>query len=211
MPLTLFGLLKPKQECNGLIGYYGLADWWRNAFSDDERRHMTERFQPLGSSSGSLTEQDVSWTSQSAVGFLHCFAGWFSAAEDRPIAYKILAKADELESEAPVLDRHFLCQVKLETHYKDRDKPGELEKAIEACRAQIALAPKAVEAFRAEYQGAPLPGHRGYQQLAIILEKQGRFDEAIELCRMADQQEWAGDWDHRIARCIKKQAKAATR
>lgn len=211
MPLSLFGLFGAKEECKGLIGYYGLAQWWHGTFSDEERQRMTERFQPLGSSSGSLTRDEISWTSQSAVGFLHAFAGWFSAPADRPIAYKILAKADELAAEAPVIDRHFLCQAKLETHYKDREKSGELEKAVAACRAQIELAPEAAEAFKAEYAGAPLPGHRGYQQLAIILEKQGSFEEAIDLCRRADRQGWAGDWDHRIARCARKQVKAGSR
>lgn len=209
MPLSLFGLLGRKDEVKGLIGYYGLAPWWLSTFSDDERKRIEARFQPLGSSPGSLTQDEISWSSQAVVGFLQCLSGWFSSPDDRSIAYKILTKADELASEAPVLDRHFLCQAKLETHYKDREKPGELDKAIEACRDQIRLAPEAADAFRAAYPNAPLPGHKGYQQLAIILEKQGRFDEVIELCLRAEQQGWAGDWDGRSERCTKKRAKSA--
>jgi len=211
MSLSLFGLLWAKDEPKGLIGYYGLADWWRSAFSDDERQRMVTRFQPLGSSPGSLTQGEISWSSQSAVGFMQAFAGWFTGPEDRSIAYKILAKANELAGTAPVLDRHFLCQAKLETHYKDRDKPGELDRAIAACREQIGLAPAAADAFRSAYPGAPLPGHKGFQQLAIILEKQGQFAEAIDLCRMADAQGWAGDWEGRVARCEKKRDRVSTR
>jgi hypothetical protein len=52
-----------------------------------------------------------------------------------------------------------------------------------------------------------LPGHKGYQQLAVILEKQGRFQEAIDLCTQAAQQGWGGDWEHRIERNAKRLAK----
>jgi len=207
MPISLFGLLRPKGEVKGLIGYYALTQWWLNTFSDHERERMVARFRPLGSSPGSLTQDDISWSSQSVVGFMHAFAGWFAGPDERSIAYKILAKADELADAAPALDRHFLCQAKLEMHYKDREQPGELEKAIGACRDQIRLAQEAADAFRAAYPNAPLPGHKGYQQLAIIFEKQGRFDEAIELCRTAEQQGWAGDWETRSGRCAKKRTK----
>ena len=93
-------------------------------------------------------------------------------------------------------------------YYKDRDKPEYLEKAVQACEQQIELAPKAAAAFKAEYRDSPLPSHRGYQQLAIILEKQKNFEEAIELCEWAGKQGWAGDWDKRIERCKKKLEKA---
>ena len=198
----------------GEIGYFGLAEWWQSAFSDDERRYIRDRYQPLGSSGDTLTSGDISCTSQSVVGFLHGLASWFSRKEDRPIGYKILAKAEELaDDNTPVLDRHFMYQTKLELHYKDRDKPGHLEKAVAACLQQIELAPQAAAAFKAEYSAfgnAPLPSHRGYQQLAIVLEKQKNFREAMGLCAQAEKQGWAGDWQHRIERCCKKLARART-
>ena len=120
-----------------------------------------------------------------------------------------MEKAEELaETEGSVLDAHFLYGQKLAIYYKDRETPGCLEKAIKACKQQIALAEKAAKAFRREYKDSPLPSHKGYQQLAIILEKQGKFDETIELCRKADKQGWAGDWEKRIERCRKKADKA---
>lgn len=199
---------KPKKT-KGLIGYFGLESWWHSEFSEDERRHIAATFQPLGSSGDSLTSGDISYTSQTAVGVLHNLAGWFSKEIDRPIAHKILKKAEELsETEGSVLDAHFLYGQKLGIYYKDRDIPGYLEKAIEACNQQIALAEKAAKAFRTEYTDSPLPSHKGYQQLAIILEKQGKFDETVELCRNAEKQGWAGDWAKRIERCRKKADKA---
>jgi len=98
-----------------------------------------------------------------------------------------------------------LCQQKIEVYYKDRDKPEYLARAVEACKEQIAMAPASAKAFLVEYYyDSFLPGHKGYQQLAIILEKAARFQEAIALSRQAKSQGWAGDWDRRVERCEKK-------
>ncbi len=197
-----------KRRIKGNIGYFGLADWWLSAFTDEERRYIRERYQPLGFSNDTLTSGDISYTSQTSIGFLSGLAGWFVKAGDRAIAYKILEKAEELAKEVtPVLDHHFMYQTKLELYYKERDKPGYLEKAIEGCLQQIELAPQAADAFRAAYKGSPLPGHKGYRQLAIILEKQANFREVIVLCTRAQKEGWADDWEQRIERCRKKMAK----
>ena len=206
--MGLFGFRKSPRHIKGSIGYFGLEDWWLTAFSDDERHHIQATFQPLGSSGDSLTSGTISSTTQTAVGLLGALAGWFRKPEDRPIAHKILDKTAELSKNAPLLDVHFLYQQMIETYYKDRDKPEYMDRAVEACRQQIAIAPDAAKAFKAEYGGSPLPAHRGYEQLAIILEKDGRFQDAITLSRQAESQGWAGDWAHRVERCEKKLEKA---
>ena len=99
---------------------------------------------------------------------------------------------------------HFFYSTKLEVFYKDRDlRPNGLELAIQSCEQQIANAPAAATAFKQKYDGN-LPAHKGYSQLAIILEKQKRYDEAISLCEKAKSQGWAGDWDKRLERCDKR-------
>jgi tetratricopeptide (TPR) repeat protein len=206
--MSLLGIFKEKPRIKGIIGYFGLADWWLTEFSDSERQHIQERFQPLGSSGSSLIERDISYTSVTAVGFLHALAGWFAKAEDRHIAYKILKKAEELVNDKTrLLDVHFLYGTKVEIYYKDRDKLGGLEKAIQACKQQICYAQKAAKAFKREYKNS-LPTHKGYEQLAIILEKQNKYSEAIEICQQALEQGWAGDWERRIERCRKKAGNA---
>jgi hypothetical protein len=199
-----FGSGKSSERAYGLIGYFGLTDWWLTAFNEDERRYIQTKFQPLGSSGDSLTSGVISYSTDTATGLLGSLAGWFRKPEERPIAHRILDKAIELSTGAPVLDLHFLYQQLIETYYKDRDKPQYLDKAIAACRQQIALASDAARAFEAEYADSPLPAHRGYEQLAIILEKQGHFEEVIALVREAEAQGWAGDWAGRLKRCAKK-------
>jgi hypothetical protein len=203
--MGLFSFLIGERKVKGHIGYFGLADWWLSSFSDHERRYIQGRYQPLGLSGNSLTSGDLSCSSQSVVRFLCGLAGWFGKPGDRRIACRILAKAEELSAnEEHALDRHFLYGEKLSLYYKDREDPAFLDKAIQACKEQISVADRAARAFHAEYKGQALPGHKGYQQLAIILEKQNQFNEAITLCSRAAEQGWAGDWEKRIGRLQKK-------
>lgn len=207
--MRLFSFSKSPQRIQGSIGYFGLEEWWLSTFSDEERRHIEATFQPLGDSGNSLTSGAISYTSQTAVGLLHSLAGWFTKEQDRVIARKMLDKAEDLaKNGARVLDLHFLYGQEVSIYYKDRDKPAYLDKAVRACRQQIALAPQAAEAFKAEYGDSQQPSHKGYEQLTIILEKQGKLQETIELSAQAQAQGWSGDWSGRIERCKRKLAKA---
>lgn len=103
----------------------------------------------------------------------------------------------------PVLDRHFELSESIPELYKRREEEG-LEKTIEACNQQIGLALQAKTAFLEQYPWQPLPSHTGYEKLTIILDKQGRYQEAIKVCVQAEAEGWAGDWDKRIGRCQAK-------
>jgi hypothetical protein len=56
--------------------------------------------------------------------------------------------------------------------------------------------------------GNRLPRHVGYERLAIILEKNKEYDQAIRTCEAAKLGGWSGDWDRRIDRCAARMAKA---
>jgi hypothetical protein len=205
----LFG--KKDQKIGGVIGYHGLVDWWLATFTEEERRYMEGVYQPIGAvvegGSSTLTTGHIISTSQSICGFLWAFATWFNKPNDRYLAVKILDKAEQVP--ASVLDRHFLYLQKIRTYYKDRDTiPGSLDKAIAACEMQISIAPQAAAAFRKEPGFKTIPAHTGYEQLAIIRDKEGEYVEAISLCQQAKAQGWSGDWDKRIARYQKKLDKA---
>ncbi|SFS60272.1 tetratricopeptide repeat protein [Marininema halotolerans] len=92
-----------------------------------------------------------------------------------------------------------------QAHYKRRaEDPTALEKTIYYCEKQIQYAPMAIAANRMDHQAKELPQHYGYKQLAIIYEKQGEIDKAIDLCKQAEQQGWKGDWSARIERYKKR-------
>lgn len=210
--MSPFGLFNKKPVIEGELGYFGLGDWWLATFTPEERDYIERIYKPIevggGDNQKPLTQGKILTTSETAVKLLAGLAGWFDKPKDISIATRILTKAEGLSS-ANVLDRHFLYQQMIETYYRARDtSPDALDNAIAACQKQIDIAPSAAKAFKKEYSaqeaertfGARLPAHVGYTQLAIIRDKQKKYEEALHMCRQAKQQGWNGDWDKRIAR-----------
>jgi hypothetical protein len=112
---------KKDKKIGGVIGYYGLADWWLATFTEEERRYMEQTFQPMsvgigGGQSSSLTTGQIISKSRSACGFLGTFAGWFHNANDRHLAYRILDKAEQVPGDT--LDRHFMYHQMIKTYYR---------------------------------------------------------------------------------------------
>ena len=200
----MFSLFRKKPASRGLVGYLGLTDWWDNDLDETERRRILERYQPLGGSSESLIEGEVLSTSQSALHLLWGLSTWFKAPADYIIARKIFSKGEELVPKAQVLDAHFFYQAQIEVFYRNRDEvPAAMSLATLACEKQIALSPAAAIAFQKD-QGATLPSHKGFQQMAIILEKGAQYDDAIRLCLKARAEGWNGDWESRLNRLSKR-------
>jgi tetratricopeptide (TPR) repeat protein len=204
------------EELGGLIKYYGLTDWWLATFTADERHKIVETYQPMGftfeslvgEASDELTEGEVHFSSGSATELLSGLAGWFKNELDRRVAYRLLNKAEELSEEADVLVKHFMYQAKIQIYYRFRYVDDfALQKAVEACEQQISISDGAARAFKEEYGGQVLPAHVGFEQLAIIREKDGRIEEAIGLCEQALKEGWSGNWERRITRYEKKRPK----
>ena len=95
----------------------------------------------------------------------------------------------------------------IKVYYRDRKTGDYYQKSIQLCQRQIELSPRSRAAFLKKHSKQPLPSHVGYEQLAIILDKERRWAEAIKLCRKARSEGWGGDWDKRIARYESKVAK----
>jgi len=240
-------------KIGGYIEYHGLTEWWLSSFSEDERDHIVKTFKPMGSSGEVLIRGNFDFINQSPSRLLFDLAGWFKTKENRTIAFRLIGKAEELLNEnSDILDVHFFYSNKINMYYKHREvEPEALAIAIEACKKQIAIAPKAKKAFMDEQQAElptgykpeyrrvrlsdeeykkqlaeaggdkskvsrseivpwsddqeiPLPSHLGFEQLAIIEEKQGNYEETIKLSKEALKQGWRGDWEKRIERCMKK-------
>lgn len=201
---NIFGTTKGSKQIKGLIKYFSLVDWWLTAFSDDERKRIIEVYRPMGSTE-SIIEGDIISTSTNALNFLWCLAGWFNNKNDRTIAFKILDKAKEFVNSSPILDVHFYYSAIIDIYYPERNNmPDAMRIATDACLDQIKIAPEAAKAFKEEYPGQDLPGHRGYEQLSIIREKQKDFSGTIKICEQALTQGWGGNWQGRIDRNNRK-------
>ena len=205
----MFNLFKSQKNIGGEIAYHKLTEWWLETFNKQEQDYIVKTFQPLGSSGEALIKGEIQYSSGSAVSLLANLAGWFKNVKDRQIGYRLLDKAEKLiDDNTNILDIHFFYQNKLEFYYRFREEDQEsLNTAIGACKKQIELSPNAILAFKKEYEHEKLPMHTGYEQLAIILEKQEKYDEVIDLCKQAKEQMWNGEWDKRIERCLKKKSK----
>lgn len=218
-----------RRKIGGLIGKSGLTDWWLN-LTEEERTTIRKACDP---ENRFLLRDSPHSQEERPLAFFTNLARSLNRPATRHTAQKVLLAAERLLGGAPILDQHFYFQVVIETFYPERDRdPAALAKTVWACQQQIRLAPEVAEQFRYwprqhleslrqilgdEYatmwarehkdeleREYPLPAHVGYAQLAIILEKQGRYDEAIAICRQAMTQGWAGEWDRRIARLERK-------
>lgn len=112
---------------------------------------------------------------------------------------EIDALIDDLQADhGNILDLHFAILERITDHYRRRQEGDNYHKAIVSCRAQIKIQADAAKQFFKEYPNQSLPAHTGYNQLVIILEKEKKFREALELTKEAKANGWNGDWDRRI-------------
>jgi len=188
----------------GSLGYYCLLDWWDKEFTKQEQLYIIDKYKPMGG--GELTTGTILGSSATAINFLTDLQSWFTTLSDEIISEKILKKAESLlTGETPILDIHFLYSCSIEHYYKKRNIDfGFYELANQYCLKQIALGQKAKDAFLSEPWFPTLPRHKGYEQLAIILEKEKKYDEALKLCYEARDAGWNSDWDKRISTLQRK-------
>ncbi|WP_447879837.1 tetratricopeptide repeat protein [Serratia fonticola] len=190
----------------GMIGYVGLVDWWDNDLSASDRRAIVDGYHPLGDEDAIPDKGQTIYRAglnSKPVTQLRVIIDLLNATTPYAVMKKIIAKGESVAMECTnALDVHFFFASVISTEYRHRDEEeGALDRAIEACKNQISVAAKAKSKFKSD---GFIPSHQGYKQLAIILEKQKKFKEAVKLCEKALKQGWSGDWEKRIERCTKK-------
>ena len=91
-------------------------------------------------------------------------------------------------------------------YYANREKENHFDLAIEYCQKQIHISKQVKKAWLIKNFNDPqLPGHFGFKQLAIIYEKQGEYEEALELTKRCLEEGWNNkDSKKRIDRLEKK-------
>ncbi|STC69259.1 Uncharacterised protein [Corynebacterium pilosum] len=146
----------------------------------------------------------------------------------RELALRMADKAWELKDDPGpakgaenVFARHSALGSMMKIYYRHRANPEHFKRAVECTELQIEMQAEAMQAWHAleedllaklrkynpgysrEHPATP-PGHLGYKQLAIVLEKEKRYQEALDLVEEAKAAGWSGDWDKRAGRLQKK-------
>lgn len=172
-------------------------------FTEIEKKIILEKYKPLN---GITLTDSMTTVTDSEINFLTVLQSWFTNSCDEIISEKILLRAESLVSnENPILDIHFLYNSLIEHYYKKRDvDPIYLDLAKVYCQKQIDISQGVKDKFQSEQWYGKLPRHLGFERLAIILEKEKKYLESIELCKVADYIGWNSDWTKRINRLLKK-------
>jgi len=190
------------------LKYYKIDEEWNSIFSIDEKETIIQVFQPLGFNKEENTNRVITESSASLIAFLSNLLGWFKKPQYYVIGKKIITLCEKhIDSINSILDLHFYYQNKIQFYYANRTEVNEaLNYAIESCDEQIRIATKSATGFKKEWKSSDLPNHIGYKQLAIILEKQKKWDQLIMLCEKAKDQGWKGDWIERIEKANRKRS-----
>ncbi len=202
-------LARRVERRGGELDYFGLRAWWASTFSPAERDHIEAVFTTPDLPAGSrpLTRDRGLLAVQTAAGLLALVSDRLGErAQDRALARRMLAKAEERAlAEHDVLGLHVTYHQTIRLHCRWKEYFADaIDLAFAACHKQMRLAAEAAKAFRAKSPEQPLPTHLGYLQAATILEQQGAYAQALEICRQAEAEGWGGNWSWRIQRLARK-------
>jgi hypothetical protein len=202
-------ILRRRLATTGELGYFGLTGWWTSSFTAAERDHMEAAFCTGEVPAGvrPLTRDRGSSTFPTAAALLTVLADRLSEKlQDRGLACKVLAEAEKRAlAEDDVAGLHFVYHQMIRLHSRWKDQfANATDLTFAACHRQIQLAPQAAQALLRRRPGEPLPTHLGYLQASALLEQQGTYEPAIELCRQAQAGGWGGNWSWRIQRMARK-------
>lgn len=196
-------------EVAGEVAYFGLVSWWSALFTEAERDRIETLFQPPGFSPSArpLTTGHKRLDFYSAAALLTALAGYLREdPADRDLAMRVLAKAEErAKGQDDILGLHLVYQEMIRLHCRWREQfPDAVDLICGACHKQIAIATRVAEVFQDKRPGQVLPLHMGFQMMAVVLEQEGSYAQAIELCKQARFQGWSGNWTWRIGCLARK-------
>ncbi|WP_435158641.1 tetratricopeptide repeat protein [Haladaptatus sp. DFWS20] len=174
------------EEVPGLLNVLGLGEWYTNLPAEDQQKlYEYSTIFGMGGESNQL-DHSVHSTSQTQQSHLKSVGSTAVHEKDYEFAEKVLLKALDADGDNPT-DRHFVYNSLIELYYKQRDERNDaIEKCIAYCEEDIDTIDAFLDAWEREYGDGP-PGIPSFKRLAIILEKQGNYQDALEICEMAIQ------------------------
>lgn len=162
-----------------LIAVLDLEEWYRD-LSAEEQQKLHQYSTSFGTGGEvNLLEQSVTNTSQTAQEYLKGVGATAASENDYEFAEQMLQTALEFE-DGSATSTHFTYNELIDVYYKQRDERDDaIEKCIEYCKKDIEIA----DEFVAEF--GEVPRIPSFKRLAIIYEKQDRYEEALDVCDRA--------------------------
>lgn len=172
-------LFQSGEEVPDLIAALDLQDWYLS-LSDEQRQKLHEHSTFFGTSGKiNALEQSVTATSRSTQEYLKGVGSTAASKKDYEFAELVLLAALEQE-DGSATSTHFTYNALIDVYYKQRDdREDAIEKCIEYCMKDIEI----VNEFVAEF--VEVPRIPSFKRLAIIYEKQERYEDALDVCDQA--------------------------
>lgn len=201
-----------KKKIKGYIKYFKLESWWENLSKTQQRqikRSLPSKDDGLSMLSvDSLLYKDISFISATKTQIITAvIQSSFTYPEDRDSIIELINKLEnENVKDFELIDLHFLYSSQAKIIYKYRDSNNQaINDVINYCDKAIKISEKLKDQFLIKYPKSNLPSHYCFKQLAIIYEKEKKYNEALEIASQAKSQGWAGDnWDKRIEKLHNK-------
>ena len=172
-------LFRSEQDVPDRIEVLGLRKWYLNL--DDGQRQKLHNHSTWFGTGGeeNLLEQKVESTTQTASEYLKGVGSTAVKQKDYDFAEMVLLSALELD-DGSATSTHFAYNGLINLYYKQRDERDDaIEECIKYCKKDIEIADDFVDEF------GEVPVIPSFKRLAIIYEKQERYEDAVDVCEQA--------------------------
>ena len=183
--MGLFDRLR-KNKIEGIIGYLGLEDFWMSLSFEQSEAMIRYARSGLGADpNSSPIEGKITYSSARPLSYLGAYIGWAVADHDYALADKIIEHCDKIYDKATPVDKHFYLMGAADCYYKQREsREDALALAEKYHMMDVKLFPQ-YKGPLIKDMGGILPRIPSFQQLAIMYEKTGRYQDAIDICKLA--------------------------
>ncbi|MGM0438700.1 MAG: hypothetical protein ACQEQD_10565 [Bacillota bacterium] len=182
---------KAKSKYGGLIKLFKLTDFWSGLSSKKREKARIAHSRNLSASNTTkeakkkqVDSPDVTITHYNAEAsvFLNGIATNLFPDKEYDLIEEFALKA--IETDPNIVNLHFIYNNLIKVYYKRRNENEKyLDKCIEICKKDINMYPELRKEMKKEGLGqARIPS---FQRLAIIYEKQGEYQKAIDICEQA--------------------------
>ena len=168
---------------DGIIGFHRLDDFWISCTPSEQDALTSYCRRALNAQPDSSPIKGKVASPNGALTWFTTNISWAASEHNYLFADKLIAYGSKQRGIHREI--HFFYNAVYECYYRQRDlNAGAIGKAKEYCKKDMELFHAHKDEFRDPITGA-MPSMPSFKQYAIICEKQGEFQEAIDICRLA--------------------------